>query len=147
MLAYGRAAWQVGEPPRNVANMLAESEDLDEMPCIGKDLADKIAAIARGGRLLMLHQLARKVPAGITGLLALPRPGPKRLHLLYDKPGIDSIDKLQAAIGAGKLRTVPGIGAAIEVKLLGTIGERAGATQCNKLATAEQIVVPLARQA
>ena len=129
MRAYRRAARLVGELPRNVADMLAEGEDLDELPGIGKDLVDKIVTIARGGRLPMLDQLARKVPAGITAQHALPRLGPKRVHLPYDKLGIDSIDKLQAAVGAGKLRTLPEIGAAIEAKLLRAIAEgRSAAT-------------------
>lgn len=70
--AYRRAARLVGELPRNVADMLAEGEDLDALPGIGKDLADKIATIARGEHLPMLDELEREAPAGITALLALP---------------------------------------------------------------------------
>jgi len=86
--AYRRAARLVGELPRNVADMLAEGEDLDALPGIGKDLADKIAILARGGHLPLLDDLAREMPPGITALLALPGPGPKRVHPMYETLGV-----------------------------------------------------------
>jgi len=143
--AYRRAARLIGELPRNVTDMLAEGEDLDELPGIGRDLADKIAVIARGEHLPMLDELEREAPAGITALLALPGLGPKRVHLLHEKLGIDTIDKLGTAAKAGKLGTVPGIGPSIEAKIMRAITEGAGAVPRTRLATAEQIVVPLLR--
>ena len=140
--AYRRAARLIGELPRNVFDMLAQGEDLDEMPGIGRDLADKIAMMARGEHLPMLDELEHEVSPGITALLALPGLGPKRVHLLHQKLGIDTIDKLRAAAKTGKLRDVPGIGAVIEAKVLRAT-EHAGVPARTKLATAEQIVAPL----
>jgi DNA polymerase (family X) len=141
--AYRQAARLVGEQPRSVADMLDEGMDLDELPGIGKDLAGKIAVIARGGHLPLLDELMRETPAGITDLLALPALGPKRVHLLHEALGIDTIDKLSAAVKSGKLRGIHGFGPGIEKKLLQAIAEGAGQTLRTKLATAEQIVVPL----
>jgi len=141
--AYRRAARLIGELPRNVTELIAEGEDLDALPGIGKDLADKIALIARGERLPLLDELAREVPAGVTALLALPGLGPKRVHLLHKKLGIDSVDKLVAAARAGKLRGVPGIGEATEAKLLRAVAEGAGQVPRMKLAAAEQFAAPL----
>ena len=143
--AYRRAARLIGELPRNVTDMLARGEDLDELPGIGRDLADKIAVIARGEHLPMLDELEREVSPGITALLALPGLGPKRVHLLHEKLGIDTVDKLAVAARAGKLLAVQGIGPGIEAKLLRAIAEGAGVTPRTKLASAEQIVVPLLR--
>jgi DNA polymerase (family 10) len=143
--AYRRAARLIGELPRNVADMLAGGEDLDELPGIGRDLADKIAVIARGEHLPKLDELEREVSPGITALLALPGLGPKRVHLLHEKLGIDTIDKLATAAKAGKLRTVPGFGPGIETRVLRAISQGAGTVTRTKLATAEQIVVPLLR--
>ncbi len=141
--AYRRAARLIGELPRNVTDMLAEGEDLDELPGIGRDLADKIAVIARGEHLPMLDELEREAPAGITALLALPGLGPKRVYLLHKKLAIDTVDQLAAAAKAGKLRTVRGIGPAIEAKVLRAVAEGTATVPRTKLATAEQIVVPL----
>src|SRR5271167_4914597 len=70
--AYRRAARVVGGLPRNVADMLAAGENLDALPGIGKDLADKIAVLARGEHLPLLDDLAHEMPPGITALLAVP---------------------------------------------------------------------------
>jgi DNA polymerase (family 10) len=141
--AYRRAARVIGELPRNVTEMLAHGEDLVELPGIGRDLADKIVVIARGEHLPMLDELEREVSPGITTLLALPGLGPKRVHTLHEKLGIDTIEKLSAAAKEGKLRGVPGLGAVIEGKVLKAIAEGAGTAPRMQLATAEQIVTPL----
>lgn len=125
--------------------MLAHGEDLDELPGIGHDLADKITIIARGEHLPMLAELEHDVSPGITALLALPGLGPKRVHLLHEKLGIDTVAKLKVAAKSGKLRTVAGIGAVIEARVLRAISEGAGAAARTKLTTAEQIVAPLLR--
>ncbi len=143
--AYRQAARLIDDLPRNVTDMLAQGEDLDALPGIGRDLADKIAVIARGGHLPMLDDLTREVTPGITDLLALPGLGPKRVHVLHEKLGIDTIDKLAAAAKAGKLRTVRGIGPGIESKVLRAIAEGSAVVPRTKLATAEQIVIPLLR--
>ena len=139
--AYRKAARLVGELPRNVADLPTEA--LDALPGIGKDLAGKIAIIAHGGHLPLLDELAHEVPPGITALLALPALGPKRVHLLHEKLGIDSVEKLGAAAKAGKLRDVPGFGTGIEARVLRAIAEGAGEAPRTRLATAEQIVAPL----
>ena len=99
--AYRRAARLIGELPRNVTDMLAHGEDLDELPGIGRDLVDKIAVIARGEHLPMLDELEREVSPGITTLLALPGLDPKRVHLLHEKLGIDTVDSSRWQPGPG----------------------------------------------
>ncbi len=141
--AYRRAARLVEGLPRGVADMLAAGEDLDDLPGIGRDLADKIAEIAKGGHLELLDQLAREVAPGITELLRLPGLGPKRVHLLQETLGIDSIAKLEAAAKAGRLREVPGIGPGTETRVLRAIAEGAAAAPRTKLAVAEQLALPL----
>jgi len=100
--AYRRAARVVEELARNVTDMLSEGQSLDELPGIGRDLADKITTIARGERLPLLDELARELPVGTTALLAMPTLGPKRVHTLQQKLGIDTIEKLQAALKASR---------------------------------------------
>jgi len=141
--AYRRAARTIGELPRNVSDMLAQGESLDDLPGIGEDLAGKIALIARGEHLPMLDELEHQVPAGITALLALPGLGPKRVHLLHEKLGIETVEQLAAAAKAGRLHAVRGFGPGIEARVLRAIADGAGQAARTKLATAEQIVTPL----
>ncbi len=143
--AYRRAARLVSGLPRNVADMLAAGEDLDDLPGIGPDLAGKIATLARGEPLPLMAELTREVPSAVTDLLAVPGLGPKRVHLLHEMLGIDSIGTLAAAARAGKLRGVPGIGPAIEGDVLRAIAAGGAPPQRTKLSTAEQIVRPLLR--
>ena len=66
------------------------------------------------------------------------------MHLLHEKLGIDTVDKLAAAAKAGKLRTVPGIGPGIEAKVLRAISEGAGTVARAKLANRRTDRCPLA---
>ncbi len=141
--AYRQAARVVGALPRNVTEMLAGGEDLDALPGIGSDLAAKIATLARGEALPLLTALTAKNPAGITSLLTLPGLGPKRVHALRDALGINSIEKLKAALAAGALAGVPGFGAGIIEHLKEALAQGAGAAPRMKLAAADQIVAPL----
>ena len=141
--AYRQAARVVGALPRNMTEMLAAGEDLDALPGIGADLAAKIATLARGERLPLLQSLTAKNPEGITSLLTLPGLGPKRVHALREALGIDSVEKLKAALAAGALSGVPGFGAGIIEHLKQALAQGAGATPRMKLAAADQIVAPL----
>ena len=141
--AYRRAARIVDTLPRGVDEMLSAGEDLDDLPGIGKDLAEKIRSLAAGRHLPMLDELEREVPPGITALLALPGLGPKRVHVLHEQLGVSDIAELAAAARAGKLRDLPRFGAGIEAKLLQAIAERAEQPQRITLRRAEQVAEPL----
>ncbi len=141
--AYRRAARIVDTLPRGVGEMLLAGEDLDDLPGIGKDLAEKIATLAQGRHLPMLNELEREVPPGITALLSLPSLGPKRVHVLHEQLGISNIAELAAAARAGKLRSLPRFGAAIEAALLKAVAERAEQPRRIMLRQAEQIAEPL----
>ena len=141
--AYRSAARVVGALPRNVADMLAAGEQLDNLPGIGADLAEKIATLARGESLPMLEALRTKLPRGVTALLGLPGLGPKRVHRLHEALGIDSVEKLRAALAAGAVAKLPGFGAALATKLSATLAEGTGQKPRTLLASADEIVTLL----
>jgi DNA polymerase (family X) len=141
--AYRQAARVVGTLPRNVTEMLAAGENLDDLPGIGPDLADKITILARGKTLPLLATLTAQMPAGITALLGLPGLGPKRVHKLREALGIDSVATLAAALEAGKVSEAPGFGPVIIGRLKDALKQGAGTKPRTKLAVADQIVAPL----
>ena len=51
---------------------------LDELPGIGKDLAEKITTILKTGDLPMRQELYGQVPKGLLELLKVPGLGPKK---------------------------------------------------------------------
>ena len=119
--AYRNAARSVRSLGRELAEMVAEGEDLTQLPGIGKDLAAKIVEKVRTGKVRALEKLHREVPATLEDLLHLPGLGPKRVRLLFDELGIETLEQLAEAAQAGRLRALPGFGAKTEQRILDAI--------------------------
>lgn len=117
--AYRRAARTIetlGQPVAAVA--LGGKEALTELPGIGDDLAGKIVEILDTGDLALRTQLAGAVPAGLCRMMRVDAVGPKRAKLLYDALGIETVEALESAARAGRLRAVRGIGEVLEAHIL-----------------------------
>ena len=141
--AYRNAARTITGLPHNVAAMLAEGEDLSELPGIGKDLAAKITEISETGHLGFLDEIERRTPPGLAKLLGVPGLGPKRVQALYTALGIDDLDKLAAAAKAGKLRKLSGFGAKSEEKILRALSTRGAEEHRMPWSRAEEVAIPL----
>ena len=122
--AYRTAAQTVGNLPRPVADMLEQGDDLTELPGIGADLAGKIKQIVDTGHLETLDEVEQKTPADLTEIMQLPGLGAKRVKLLHDELGIETIEQLAQAAGDGQVRDLPGLGAKTEQKILDAIERR-----------------------
>ncbi|HEX5687387.1 MAG TPA: DNA polymerase/3'-5' exonuclease PolX [Ideonella sp.] len=116
--AYRNAARMLGQLRRSVEAMVQAGEDLDELPGIGPDLAGKIAEIVHTGRCALLDQLHRKTPPAVCELLQLPGLGPKRVRLLHDDLGVDSVADLHRAAQDGRICDVPGFGEKTQARIL-----------------------------
>lgn len=141
--AYHNAARVVAGYSRGMADLLAEGRDLDELPGIGKDLANKIDVIVRTGKLPQLEQLQKQIPRALSDLMRLPGLGPKRVKLLYQKLDIRSLEDLTRAARSGKLAALPGFGTKTVARILAGLETRSAAPQRCKLVDAEQIAAPL----
>lgn len=106
--AYRRAAQNLESLAEDIASV-AERGGLEQIPGIGKDLALKIQEYLRTGRIADLEQLRQEIPPGVVTLMNLPSVGPKTAKLLYEKLGVDSVEKLEALARTGKLVGLPGI--------------------------------------
>ncbi len=106
--AYRRAAQNVESLAEDIT-AVAERGDLEQIPGIGKDLALKIQEYLKTGRIADLEQLRQEIPAGVVTLMNLPSVGPKTAKLLYEKLGVDSVEKLEVLARAGALVGLPGI--------------------------------------
>jgi DNA polymerase (family 10) len=143
--AYRNAARTVDGLPRSVVAMLADGQDLSELPGIGKDLAHKIEQAAQTGHLPLLDEIEQRLPPGLARLLGVPGLGPKRVRALYEVLGIDDLDRLAKAARAGKVRRLPGFGAKIEAKILHALETRGAEERRMKRAEAEEVAEPLVR--
>jgi DNA polymerase (family 10) len=114
--AYRNAARAIRDQTVRVADLT--QEQIDEIPGIGADLAEKIKSVATTGDLVLHHDLAAKFPPGLLELRDLPGLGPKRLKLLIDHLHIRNRDDLARAIKSARIREIRGFGPKIEERIL-----------------------------
>ncbi len=106
--AYQRAAQNLESHAEDIA-AVAERRELPKIPGIGRDLAAKITEYLTTGKIADLDTMRHEVPRGVLALLEVRGLGPKTAKLLYDRLGIDSVEKLEQAARGGDILTVPGI--------------------------------------
>jgi len=116
--SYRNAARILADMSDSLDEMVKTGRDLEEIPGIGEGISKKIIEIVQTGKLKFLNEQMAKVPAGLPELLRVEGLGPKKAKLFYDNLGIDTLDKLEEAAKAGKLRELDGMGAKSEEKLL-----------------------------
>lgn len=144
--AYRNAARTLRDLPRSAADMLADGQDLDALPGIGKDLAGKIAEIVATGTCAQLETLRQQLPHGVVELLQLPGLGPKRAHALYADLGIASLKQLREAAEQGRIHRVRGFSEAGEQRLLAAARTRLQSGQRMLLAHAWPVAEALVAQ-
>ena len=137
--AYREAARTIDSLPRNVADMVAEGDEVGKLPGIGASMAEKIREIAATGTLRQLAELEQRVPGELGELLALPGLGAKRVKALHDELGIDNRDALTAAARRGDIRKLEGLGPKSEKKLLDELEKRRNGEKRLRLADVEDI--------
>lgn len=119
--AYRRAARTVGAYGQEFKTLLEAGTALPKLPGIGTDLAAKIQEIVASGHCARLDELRRQVPANLPALLKLPGLGPKRVKLLNSELGITNLAQLKQAAQAGQIRTLAGLGAKTEQRILNAL--------------------------
>ena len=120
--AYRNAADIVTAHATRVTDLPVDA--LLELPGIGRDLALRIREAGDTGGMALHRDLLARFPASMLDLLRLQGVGPKTVKRLHDELGIDSIDGLEAAASAGRIRAVKGMGAKKERAILEALENR-----------------------
>ena len=94
------------------------------MKGFGEALVQKITELHRTGRLEFFEKLKASIPAGLVEMLDIPGVGPKKIKVLHEQLGVDSIAALQAACLAGKVAALAGFGDKTQEKILAGIRNR-----------------------
>lgn len=115
--AYRRAARALEGLTEDVAAVAGRGE-LTEIPGIGEGSAEKIEEFLKTGTCKYYEDLKSKLPPGLTVLMSVPEVGPKTAMLLYEKLKVKTIEELEAAARAGKVRKLPRMGAKTEENIL-----------------------------
>jgi DNA polymerase (family 10) len=116
-LAYRKAAESLLSLGREASEYWKEGK-LQEIPGVGKAIAEKIDELLRTGKLEFLEELKQEVPESLAAWLQVPGLGPKKVALIWKSLGITTLPELEAAARAGKLRNLPGMGAKSEAAIL-----------------------------
>ena len=116
-LAYRKAADSLLGLGREASEYWKE-EKLEDIPGVGKAIAEKIDELLSTGKLEFLEKLKKEVPPGLVEWLPIPGLGPKRAAMIWKTLGISTFTELEAAAKEGKLRTLPGMGAKTEAAIL-----------------------------
>ncbi|MCC7125126.1 MAG: DNA polymerase/3'-5' exonuclease PolX [Acidobacteria bacterium] len=120
--AYRNAADVVGHAAEAVHQM--DEAQLRAWAGIGKDLAARIVEIAQSGDCAVRQDLLREFPLTLLEVLALQGVGPKTAGRLFHELGIRSLEDLEAAAKAGRIRALKGMGAKKEALILQALSER-----------------------
>ncbi|MFN2237317.1 MAG: helix-hairpin-helix domain-containing protein, partial [Anaerolineales bacterium] len=106
ILAYRKAADSLNELGRDVSDIWEEDglKGLQAIPGVGKAIAEKIDELLRTGELEFLNRLSEQVPLSLADLLEIPGLGPKKVALFWKELDITTLEELEAAARAGRLR-------------------------------------------
>ncbi len=115
--AYHNAARAIQQLETPLAE-LVEQDKLRTVPGIGETLRDKITTLVTTGRLQFHEDLRAKTPPGLLAMLRIQGMGPKKVKALYDKLGIDTLEKLKAACESGQVAELRGFGEKTQKKIL-----------------------------
>jgi len=116
-LAYRKAADSLLNLGREASEYWKEGK-LEEIPGVGKAIAEKIDEFLSTGKLGFLEKLKKEVPPGLVEWLPIPGLGPKRAAMIWKTLNITAFAELEAAAKEGKLRELPGMGAKSEAAIL-----------------------------
>lgn len=94
---------------------------LEEIPGVGKSIAEKIEEYLKTGKIKYYEQFKRRLPLDLEEIIAVEGMGPKRAKLLYQKLGIRNLKDLEKAAKAHKIAPLFGFGEKTEKNILESI--------------------------
>jgi DNA polymerase (family X) len=117
VLAYRRAATRIRETAGSVAE-LALAGRAKELNGIGKTIEEKIVQVVEDGEMHALTKRKQIVPPEVVLFMRLPGLGPKTAARIWHELGVTTIDDLKRAAESEQLRTLAGLGAKTEERIL-----------------------------
>ncbi len=121
--AYQSGARILESLEEDLAMLVAEGR-LTSIKGIGKALALKIETLHKTDQLEYYDNLVDSVPPGLVEMLDIPGLGAKKIKVVHDTLGIDTIEKLQEACDKGQIADLPGFGQKSQEKIVAGIKNR-----------------------
>ena len=123
VLAYRRAATRIRETAGSVAE-LALTGRAKQLQGIGKTIEEKIVQVVEDGEMHALTKRKKIVPPEVVSFMRLPGLGPKTAARIWRELGVTTIDDLKRAAEQEQLRTLAGLGAKTEERILKALAEK-----------------------
>ncbi len=122
--AYEKVAYAIEAVDEPVAAIYKRGgiKAVEEIPGVGKSIAEKIVELIETGRLPYYDELRKKTPVDVAALTAIEGLGPKNIKTLYQELRVRTVADLEKAALAGKIRELPHFGEKSEQKILKGIG-------------------------
>ena len=93
--SYRNVARTVKGYSKNLKDMVEDDQDLTQISGVGQDMAGKISEIVETGKLQQLEDLLKETPGELSELMTLENLGPKRIKILHEKKGVNTLDDLE----------------------------------------------------
>jgi DNA polymerase (family X) len=123
VLAYRRAATRIRETAGSVAE-LALAGRAKQLQGIGKTIEEKIVQVVEDGEMHALTKRKKVIPPEVVSFMRLPGLGPKTAARIWQELGVTTIEELKRAAEQERLRTLAGLGAKTEERILKALAEK-----------------------
>lgn len=119
-----RAYYQAARTIENLQEdleVLWQGDRIHELPGFGETMVKAVEEWMTLGKVSFFEELKTKTPPGLMDLLRIPGLGPKKVRVLYEGLGIDSLTSLEKACSEHRLAALPGFGPKSELKILAAL--------------------------
>ncbi len=117
--SYSNAAFNIERLPAEIATM--DDAELFNVRGIGEATGKKIRVLLATGKLPQLEELIANTPPGIIDMLQIKGLGPKKIAVIWNELGIESLGELEYACQENRLVTLKGFGAKTQESVLQNI--------------------------
>lgn len=107
--SYQNAYRTIRRLPEPLSEM--ETEDIAAVKGIGKAILGKINELLEGGTMATLERYKAQTPEGVQDMLQIKGFGPKKIKVIWDALGVESIGELLYAVNENRLIELKGFGA------------------------------------
>jgi DNA polymerase (family 10) len=123
VLAYRKAATRIRETAGSVAELALNGRAKD-LQGIGKTIEEKIVQVVEDGEMHALTKRKKVIPPEVVSFMRLPGLGPKTAARIWKELGVTTVDELKRAAEQEQLRTLAGLGAKTEERILKALAEK-----------------------
>jgi len=140
--AYVNAARALETMSEPLDKVIAE-ERLGETKGIGESIQKKIAELVVTGKLAYYEELKAATPPGLVAMLDIPGLGPKKIKMIHDELGIETVEQLEQACKDGSVAKLKGFGEKTATNICEGINRRRAYASRHLISDALPIAEPL----